>query len=144
MRNKRRSALRIAFTIFTFTFLLNLFPSQAKQKYPTTYWGLFADFRTEDLVRINAWDMIGKSGWYYDWGIVSNPYLNLEIGNITCILDTDDPNVKKVGFVFEKITIYIVDYNEIDWAVHLMTPHPTGEVWSISQDNKCFPLTNSN
>ena len=73
MRNKRRSALRIALTIFTFTFLLNLFPSQAKQKYPTTYWGLFADFRTEDLVRINAWDMVGKSGWNYDWGIVSNP-----------------------------------------------------------------------
>ena len=138
---KRKPLLRIILTIFIFTILINIFPSQAKQKYPTTYWGLFADFRTEDLVRINAWDMIGKKGWFYDWGIVANPSLDLEIGNIACILDTEDPNVKKVGFTYSMITVYTVDYNEINWAVHLMTPHPTGEVWSITQNNKCFPLS---
>lgn len=84
-------------------------------------YGLMTEFRTEDLIKLNAWEQIGKKGMGYNWGMIEIDTACLEIGNIVGILDTDDPEIKQVGFFIETTTPFNVPLDTIDFYAFYMT-----------------------
>lgn len=133
--------IKTLIVIMTMTLLMTL-QVQAKQ-----LWGLVAEFRTEDLMKVNAWEMIGKkgkdynTGKDYNWAIIEKDTADMEIGHIVGILDTEDPGIKKVGFFYEKLTTYRVDYHNINFYVFNMISNLSEPaIRSVRLDNKPFPI----
>ena len=109
---------------------------QAKQ-----LWGLVAEFRTEDLIKLNAWEHIGKNEMGYKWGMIERDTADLEVGYIVGIIDTEDPEIKQVGFFFDKLNTYRVDYNSINYYVYYITRNfwePSAR--SIGMNYHPFPI----
>lgn len=134
-------AVKITILIIAMTLMMAL-QAQAKQ-----LWGLMAEFRTEDLVKVNAWEMIGKkgkdynTGKDYNWAMIDKDTADMEIGHIVGILDTDDPEIKKVGFFYEKLCTYRVDYHDIEMYVFNMTSNSyEPSIRSVRLDNVPFPI----
>lgn len=104
-------------------------------------YGLMTEFRTEDLIKLNAWEHIGKKGMGYNYGMIEIDTACMEIGHIEGILDTDDSEIKQVGFFIETTTPFNVPLDTIDFYVFYMVNNfwePSAR--SIGMNYHPFPI----
>lgn len=107
---------------FTVLFSINCFAKTYELKVP---------FATQDLIKINAWNMVQNTD--YTWGIFHKITGDLEIGYLMLIEDTDDSNIKTCTFHYIEDK-YRPDVNvyEIESWVESFTDEP---IHSLTSDN---------
>lgn len=77
--------------------------------------GINAPFSTADLIRINAYSMIGKLDFESEWGIFHKVTGDFEVATLIGITDIDNPDIKLCTFIYnednykQNVDISIID-----------------------------------